>query len=329
MLKAKIAGAGRYLPERRVTSAALAARLNVSEDWILRAAGVCERRWVAGETSAEMGARAATEALAAAGIEADQVDLILGASTVPQQGIPCTAVLIQRELGIAASRCACCDVNATCLSGLYALQMAALMVDSGLYRAVLVVSSEIASPFIDASNPESFVLFGDGAGALVVTRAEAGEESALIHARFEADSCGAELTTYRGGGSLYRPNDPTTPPEFNWFSMQGPAVFKMAARATEPFLNAFFVDAGATRDAVDAVVPHQASVHGLELLTKRLGFRPGQVVATLQRYGNCGAASIPIALAEAIEQGRIRRGHRLLLAGTGAGFAIGAMLLTY
>jgi 3-oxoacyl-[acyl-carrier-protein] synthase-3 len=299
MLPIKIAGLGCYLPERRVTNAELEARYDISAEWIERATGVQERRYATHETSAGMGAAAARQAL------------------------------VQRELQAPDGKSVCFDVNATCLSFLFGLQTAAQLVAAGMYRNVLVYSSEITSRSLNVRQPESMVLFGDAAAAAIVTRSVPGEASALWHAQFATHSSGADLTQIRGGGTQHHPNDPTTTPEMNTFHMRGLAIFKHAARLIGPFLDGFFDTLGWERGDLDVVVPHQASRHGIDLLTSRLGFRDDQVMQNLALRGNCIAASLPLALAEAAEAGRIRRGDKLLLVGTGAGLTLGALALTY
>lgn len=329
MLPVTIAGLGSYLPERRVTNAELEERLGVSAEWIERATGVRERRYATHETSAGMGAAAARRAIERAGLRPDDLDAIIGASAGPQQAIPCTAALVQRELGARDGGSACFDINATCLSFMFALHTAAQLVAAGAHRCVLVYSSEITSRTLNPRERESAVLFGDAAAAAVVTRSAAGAAGALWRAQFATYSSGADLTQIRGGGTLHHPNDPTTTPEMNTFTMRGPAVFKMAARLVEPFLDQFLGALGWGRDQVGAVVPHQASRHGVELVERRMGFRPEQVVRNLPLRGNCIAASIPLALAEAVEGGRIQRGDRVLLLGSGAGLTLGALALTF
>lgn len=328
-LPVRIAGLGCYLPERRETNDDLSARLGIPAEWIGRASGVYERRRVADETSASMASAAARQALEQAGMSVGDLDAIVGASSAPQQAIPCTAALVQRELGAPEGASACFDVNATCLGFLFALQNVAHLVAAGVYRSVLIFSSELASRSLNPNEPESYVLFGDAAAAAVVTRAAPGEASTLHHARFETYSSGAESTRIQGGGTLHHPNDPTTTPEMNLFSMQGRAVFKQAGQLIEPFLTRFCEELGWPRSDFDAVVPHQASGHAVRMLTNRLGFSADQVVLNLPQRGNCISASIPLALAEAVHGGRISRGDRVLLVGTGAGLTLGALALTY
>jgi 3-oxoacyl-[acyl-carrier-protein] synthase-3 len=328
-LPVKIAGLGWYLPEQRVTNADLETRLGIPAVWIERVSGVRERRYATHETSVSMGGAAARMALAQAVLHIGEIDAIIGASTGAQQAIPCTAALLQRELDAPEGRSACFDVNATCLSFLFALHAAAHLVAGQGYRNVLIVSSEIASRSLNPRERESAVLFGDAAAAAIVTRSADEEDSAIWHAQFSTYSSGAELTQIIGGGTLHHPNDPATTPEMNLFQMRGPAIFKMAAQLSIPFVNRFFEELDWRRDEIDAVVPHQASRHALELLSARLGFQREQVIWNLALRGNCIAASIPLALAEAVYEQRIRRGQRVLLVGSGAGLTLGALALTY
>ncbi len=329
MLPVKIAGSGWYLPERRVTNAELEERLQIPAQWIARVTGVHERRYITDETTLSMAAAASRRALVEAGLEVGELDALICAATAPHQAIPCTAALLQRELQAPEGRSACFDVNATCLSFLVAFQMAAHLIAAGVYRTVLLCSSEIASCSLNPHERESAVLFGDAAAAVVLTRSREGEASAFWHAHFETYSSGADLTELLGGGTNHHPNMPDTTPEMNQFHMRGPAIFRQAAVLMGPFLERFFARLGWERAELDAVIPHQASRHAIEQLSRRLGFDSAQLVMNLAQRGNCISASIPLAFAEAVASGRIRRGQRLLFVGTGAGLTLGALALTY
>ena len=329
MLPVKIVGSGWYLPERIITNEQMEKQCGIPAGWIERATGVRERRYISSETTVSMAAAAARKAFADAALDVSEIDAIVFASSAPQQAIPCTAALLQRELAAPDGKSACFDLNATCLSFLFALQTAAHLVAANVYHTVLICSSEPASLSINPAERESAALFGDAAAAAIVTKSLPGEGSCLWHANFATHSSGADLTQIIGGGTLHHPNKPTTTPEMNLFHMEGPAVFKQAARLIEPFLTQFFTTLGWERCQVDAVVPHQASRHAIELLTRRLGFRSEQVIDNLALRGNCVSASIPLALSEAVAQGRIRRGQRVLLVGTGAGLTLGAVALTF
>jgi len=331
MLPVKIAGLGYYLPERRVASAELEERLHLPPGWVERVTGVRERRYADGksENAVTMAAAASRMALEMADLDLSKIDVIVGASSTPAQAIPCTAALVQRELGAPDGMSACFDVNATCLSFLFALQSLGQMVAAGAYRNALIFSSEATRYSLSPDEHESAVLFGDSAAAAVITRTPTGEPSSIWQSHFATHSTGADFTRIAGGGTLHHPNDPATTFEMNMFNMSGPAIFKMGARLISPFLDHFFSTIELDRTHFDAVVPHQASRHAIEMLVKWCGFLSEQLVINLPERGNCIAASIPLAMAEAVQAGRIKRGDSVLLVGTGAGLTLGAMALTY
>ncbi len=329
MLRVKIAGLGWYLPERRVTNAQLAEQLGISATWIERVTGVHERRYVTTETSLSMAAAAAQMALADAGLHVGDLDAIICASSAPQQAIPCTAALLQRAIAAPDGASACFDINATCLSFLFALQTAAHLVAANVYHTVLLCSSEAASLSLNPAEQESVALFGDAAAAAIITRSSVDEASVIWHALFETHSSGADLTQLLGGGTLHHPNNPTTTPEMNMFHMRGPAVFKQGLALIEPFVERFFSTLGWERGQVAAVVPHQASRHAIDVLIRKLGFDDRQVINAIALRGNCVSASIPLTLAESVHNGTIQRGDRIVLLGTGAGLTLGALALTF
>ncbi|MBI3118205.1 MAG: ketoacyl-ACP synthase III, partial [Candidatus Hydrogenedentes bacterium] len=224
----KIVGVGRYLPARVVPNAEVEARCGLRAGWIERKTGVRERRWVVHETSSQMAAWAAEEALADAGMKAGEIDLILNASGTPEQVIPDTGALIQRELGLGNSGIPSFTIHATCLSFLMALDVAANYLALGRYQRILIACADIASCALNFKEPESSVLFGDAAGACVVTRTPPGEDSALLAAYFATYGEGASLTELRGGGSRRHPNNPLTRPADALFHMEGPRVYRMA-----------------------------------------------------------------------------------------------------
>jgi len=328
-LAVRIAGLGSYLPERVVTSADLERELSIPSGWVERVTGVKSRRYAGGENVSQMAAAAARDALKMAGLKPSDLDAIIGASSAPRQVIPCTAAFVQRELDAPDGKSACFDINATCLSFVFALQTAAHLINAGVYKTVLIFSSEMASFSRNPRQWESAVLFGDGAAAAVLTATPEGESGSIWNSRFVTYSSGADLTQLIGGGSFHHPNDPATTAEMNMFDMDGPSVFKKAVRLLPPFLEEFARDLPWKLQDFDQIIPHQASGHGLKMLTARFGFRPDQVFVHIQERGNCIAASIPIALTEAVQAGRIQRGHRVLLLGTGAGLSIGALALTF
>jgi 3-oxoacyl-[acyl-carrier-protein] synthase-3 len=324
----KIVGVGRYLPEWVVPSTELDARLDLRPGWIEEKQGVRERRWVGNETASYMAAEAAREAVADAGWGLGDLDLILNASGTAEQAIPDGAALIQRQLGLGESGVSCMSLHTTCLSFLVAVDVAACLLAAGRYMRILIVSSEISSVGLNWSHPESSTLFGDAAAAAVVTRTPDGEASCVHTARLETYGVGAEHTQIPGGGTGRHPNLETTVPEDNLFHMNGPEVFKMAVQYAPAFLERLLPDFPAALAGLKVVVPHQASKLALDAHTF-FGMSEEVVARTLDRFGNCVAASIPLTLYEVVRQGRVARGDKILLLGTGAGLSLGGVVLTY
>jgi 3-oxoacyl-[acyl-carrier-protein] synthase III len=328
--RVRLLGTGRFVPERCVSNDALEREWGLERGWIERATGVRERRRGELDTTLSMAVSAASRALIAANTQLDEIDLIVAASTAPHQAVPCTAALVQRALGAPDGRSACFDVNSSCLSWLNAVQVVAELVRSGAYRRALVVSSEVTRHSIDPAEPESAVLLGDGAAAAVLGPTDDDDdEGRILATHFATHSSGAELTFCEGGGTAHHPNAAETTRAMNLFHMNGPGVYRMASRLLVPFLDETLSRAKWRRADVDHVVPHQASGRGVDLLTRLCGFRVEQVVRNVETHGNCAAAGMPLALAEAVEAGRIARGDRVLLIGTGAGFTLGAIALVY
>jgi 3-oxoacyl-[acyl-carrier-protein] synthase-3 len=329
MLPVAIAGLAASLPAQAVSSAQLEAELDLPPGWVEQRTGIRERRRAEpGQTVLDLAEPAARQAIAQARCPDEQLRLLVAASTGRYQFLPCTAALLQQRLKLPEGRAFAFDVDATCLSFLVGLQVASHWLARDGQGAALVVSSEISRYSLNPREPESYVLIGDGAAAAVLQPA-AGNRSALHGALFATHPSGADFTHFRGGGTHHHPNDPHTHADMNLFHMNGPAVFKMALKLVPAFMQQVLATLNWTPDSIDAVVPHQASAPGVELLVSRCGFRREQIVSNLATRGNCIAASIPIALSEAVASGRIQRGDRVLLCGTGAGLSLGAVGLTY
>jgi 3-oxoacyl-[acyl-carrier-protein] synthase-3 len=320
-LRVKIASVGFYAPPRVETAAELAPRIGVSEEWILSRTGVRERR-VSEEPVEVMAAHAARAALRSG----EAPDLIVNASVSARQLLPDNSVYIQHELGL--DGIPSYSIHASCLSFLVALHNAAALVAAGASRRALVVSAEYGCQGRNMAEPESAALLGDGAAAVLVEPTPEGEEGALLGFRMGTWPKGAELTEVRGYGQRLRPNNPRTRLEDNLFSMDGPGVYKMALRRVRPLVEELLADHRLTPADVDWVVPHQASGPGLAMLP-RLGFPPERTVNIVGEYGNCVAASMPMALAHLADSGRVRRGQTVLLVGTGAGFSVAGALLRW
>lgn len=323
----RIAGIGAYLPATIVTTSELAERFGVDPGLIERITGIRERRYAGAETALTMATQAAQQALANANYALDSIDLIVVASAGMHQAIPCTAALLQNALQAPVGRSACFDVNATCMSFMLALQLLAPLINSGVYQRVLLVSSERASVSLNPHEWESTALFGDAAAAVVLERGDG--SSSLQHSQFATWSNGSDLIQVRGGGTAQHPNAADTTPDMNWFMMQGPLAFRFVLREMQQFVEQFLAELGWQNSEIDAVIPHQANRHAIEQVQARLGFQPDQVISNLATRGNCVSVSVPLALAEAVAAGRIQRGNRLVLLGSGAGITLGAVALIY
>lgn len=328
-LPLKIIGVGRYLPQRIVPSSEVEKLCQLPAGWIERNNGVRERRWVdETETNSFMGAEAAKEALADAGLAPTDIDLIINASGSYEQAIPDTAPLIQRHLGLGNSGIPCLTIHATCLSFLVALDMCASLLASGRYRHILLVTAEIASIGLNPSEPESASLLGDAAAAVILTLTPTGEKSGLCTARLETYGDGAYYTQVSGGGTRKHPNKPGAQATDNLFHMEGKAIAHFALRQSPAFLERLRPGLSKGLGDIALVVPHQASLLALRTMG-RFGWPAEQVMVTLDHLGNCIAASIPATLYAAIRQGRLHRGEKLLLVGTGAGLSLGGAILLY
>ena len=316
----KIVGTGMYVPPKVETAAEVATRIGRSEDWVVSHAGV-KYRHVAEEPMEVMAAKAARQALGDV-----TPDLIINASLTPRQLIPDSSVFIQRELGLTGIPSF--SIHATCLSFMVALHTSANLLASGMYRRILIVSSEAGTISRNFNEPESAALIGDGAAAAVVEAPTEGETSKLLGWKMTTFPEGAELTEIRGAGILNHPNCADTRPEDNLFYMNGPGIYKLAMRKLIATLDRLFQQVGIKREDIDLVIPHQASGRGLKLVP-RLGFPEDRIINIVSDYGNCIAASIPMALAHAQATGRLRRGDRVLLLGTGAGLSIAAAIIQW
>jgi 3-oxoacyl-[acyl-carrier-protein] synthase-3 len=324
----KIIGFGRYLPKRIVPSSELEAMCGVPAGWVQRRNGVRERRWVTDETSSFMSGQAAIEALDEAKLKPNQLDLIINASGTGEQAIPDTGVLIQRQLGLGNSGIPAMTVHTTCLSFVAAMDVASNFIHSGRYKNILIASADVASCGINPKEPESASLVGDAAAAVVVTKSETNDKSMIHHAHFKTYGDGAYLTTIMGGGSRLHPRFDGHKPEDDLFHMDGPAVLRMVRGIAHGFLDELYPGLSTSLVDIDVVVPHQASKVGLMML-ERFGWPNSKIMTTIETLGNCVAASIPATLYQAVRDGNIQRGQKVLLVGTGAGLSIGGLVLTY
>lgn len=324
-----ILGTGHALPERVVTSAELDRQLGLETGSVERISGV-QQRHVASptENAASLGALAARKALLAAQLELGQLDLIVCASGTQDQGMPCNAALLQRELGLGQSGIPAMDINASCLGFIAALDTLSWPIQAGHYRRVLLVCADIASCGLDWQQVEVSGIFGDGAAAVVLGAGDGG--ATILASRLKTYSEGAELCQIPAGGSRYHPRRIDVPFEpLTSFAMHGKGVFRLAAKHLPTLMDELLGQAGLNRDQIDWVIPHQASQQAMQHATRRLALGPEKVIDIFAQHGNQVAASLPTALDIAVRDGRIQRGQRLMLIGTGAGLSLGGMVLEY
>ncbi|HET7710113.1 MAG TPA: beta-ketoacyl-ACP synthase III [Sphingomicrobium sp.] len=317
-LRSVIKGVGSALPKRRVDNAELAERVDTSDEWIVERTGI-RSRYIAedGETTASLATDAARRALDHAGMVAQEIDLIVLATATPDQTFPSSATKVQATLGI--PDCVAFDVHAVCTGFLYALSVADSMLRSGNSRRALVIGSETFSRILDWEDRGTCVLFGDGAGALVLVAEES--ESGILATRLHADG--------RHGDLLYVDGGPSTTGTVGKLRMKGREVFRHAVVNLAEVLKEVLVAAGATVDDVDWIVPHQANARILDATARKIGVSPDKVVVTVDQHANTSAASVPLALDTAIRDGRIKRGDLIVLEAMGGGFTWGAAALRY
>ncbi len=327
-LPVRIEGTGKYLPARVVTASEVDKLVGAPDGWTLKHTGVSERRFVTDETSAFLGAEALRAALNHT--DGKVPDLLISAGGTPQQPIPCTAAFISKEMDW--NGVTCFDINATCLGFLAALHIAVPLLASGRHQRIAIVCAEIASKGLNWAEPEAAALMGDGAAAVILSGALNDDgRPALIASALETWPEGANLTEIRGGGTflpatLHEPGVNTADFQFH---MDGPGVFRLASERMEAFVAAMIGNASDRWAAIDLVIPHQASPMALRHLRRRLGIPAEKLMEIGNDHGNIIAASLPMALHEAIRQDRLRRGQTALFLGTSAGFSLGAALLRY
>jgi 3-oxoacyl-[acyl-carrier-protein] synthase-3 len=325
----RLLGTGAYLPARQVTSASLDTKYQRPSGATERLGGVRHRHFAAThETSTFMAAEALRQALDTAGLAASELDILLANSVLPEQPMPTNAVLVHRAVGL-SPRATCFDINGSCLGFLHALETASAGLASGRYAYAAIVASEVASKGLNWDSAETSALFGDGAAAVILGPASPGDEAAVLGISFETHSQGADLCRIAAGGTRYNAVTPPPTPEDYLFRMDGPGVFRLASGVFPAFLDRLLRAAGYPRQAIDCVIPHQASYLGLRFLTQRLGLDPARVVQILPTHGNQVSASLPSTLHAAVSTGRLQRGQLGLLLGTGAGVTLGAALLRY
>ncbi len=319
----KISGTGSYLPPKRVTNQDLTLQLaaqgiETSDEWILSRSGIAARHFAEpGVCSSDLAVQAAERAIAMSGLDKSQIDLIILATSTPDHlgGFPSTACIVQRKLGIKNG--AAFDVQAVCSGFVYAVSIADAMIKAGANKHVLIIGAEVFSRILDFKDRGTCVLFGDGAGAIVLS---ASEEPGILAAKLHADGNYSHILSVPGNlacgaveGSAF-------------ISMDGPAVFKLAVSLLEKVAQEALEAAGMVSSDLDWLVPHQANIRIMQSTAKKLGMPPDKVVVTVDQHGNTSAASIPLALDCAVRDGRIKSGQTVLMEGVGGGFTWGAVV---
>ncbi|RFC38409.1 MAG: 3-oxoacyl-[acyl-carrier-protein] synthase-3 [Candidatus Nitrotoga sp. LAW] len=319
LIYSKIIGTGSYLPAKVVTNFDLEKLVDTSHDWIVTRSGIVERHFAAeNEQASDMAVHASQRALEAAGIGVDEIDLVIVATTTPDHILPSTACILQDKLGIKNG--AAFDVQAVCSGFIYALNTADLFIRGGQARNALVVGTEALSRLLNWEDRTTCVLFGDGAGAVVLQRSDA---PGILSAKLHADGSHRNILSANGGirdGAIF--GDP-------YIKMDGQAVFKFAVKVLSEVVEEVLAENKMKYTDIDWLVPHQANIRIMEATAKKLGLSMDKVVVTVAHHGNTSAASIPLALDTAVRDGRIQSGQHVLLEAVGGGFTWGAVLLRW
>jgi len=319
MTYSRITGTGGYLPEKVLTNKDLEAVVDTTDDWIVSRTGIRERHVAAdGQFTSDLALEACRRALEAAGRKPDDVDLVIVGTSTPDMVFPSSAAILQGKLGV--RRGAAFDVQAVCSGFVYALATADLFIKSGAHRCALVVGAEVFSRILDWSDRGTCVLFGDGAGAVVL---EASSEPGILSSHLHAD--GSQVAILNTPGHVCRgaiQGDPT-------LKMDGGAVFKLAVRVLEEGAREALAKNGLAVADIDAYIPHQANVRIISHVGRKLGLDERKCIVTVDRHANTSAASVPLALDVAVRDGRVKKGDTVLLQGVGGGFTWGSVLLNY
>jgi len=325
--RAKITALGTYVPPEIVTNKDLEKLVDTNDQWIMERTGIRERhKLAAGLGTSDMCVEAAKKCLAARGIEASEVEAIVVGTVTPDMMFPATACLVQNKLG--AKGAWGFDVSAGCSGFVFALQAGVKLVESGAHKKVLVIGADANTRMTDYTDRTTCVLFGDGAGAVLIEPAEEGEIG-FIDFVHEVDGSGGVSLNLKGGGSLNPSSHETVDKKMHYIYQDGPAVYKFAVRKMAEATTKLLDRNGVTGADLGCFVPHQANKRIITATADRLGMDPERVIINIEKYGNTSAGTIPLAMETAIEEGKIKKGDLVLLAAVGAGFSVGATLLRW
>jgi 3-oxoacyl-[acyl-carrier-protein] synthase-3 len=322
LIYSRIIGSGSYLPEKILTNLDLEKIVDTSDEWIVDRTGIRQRHVVSeSETTSDLATQAARNALQAAGVSSNDIDLIIVATTTPDRIFPSTACLVQEKLGIHG--CAAFDIQAVCTGFVYALSVADKFIKTGSARCALVIGAESLSKILDWNDRTTCVLFGDGAGAVVLS---ASDEQGILSTHLHADGQYKELLTTNGGVSE---NSMAFQRGETYITMKGNEVFKIAVNTLGAIVDETLQHNNLQKEDIDWLVPHQANIRIISATAKKLKMPMDRVVTTVDKHGNTSAASIPLALDVAIRDGRIKRGETILMEAFGGGFTWGSVLAKY
>ncbi len=331
LYQAVIKGTGKYHPEKIMTNDDLSKIVDTSDEWIIQRTGIKERRIADMEKEefpSGMAERSASMAIKNAGLEPNDIDLILFSVTLPDMMFPNTASCLQQRLGI-TSMCGALDINAACTGWVYGVTIANSLIQTGAYKNILVCGTEMATAFNNWKDRNTCVLFGDGSGSIVLSRAEAGSESKIIDSILSSDSSKKDSLMLPKGGAVAPISKEIIDNDEQWMSMDGQVVFKNAVKTMSSHCQTLLSRNGMTIDDVDWFIPHQANLRIIETTGKLLKCPIEKVIINVEKYANTSSASVPAALHEAVSDGRIKRGDTLLFAAFGAGLTSGATLLKF
>jgi 3-oxoacyl-[acyl-carrier-protein] synthase-3 len=327
LLNAKITAVAHYVPEHVVTNFDLEKKLETSDEWIRTRTGIRERHVVAkGQATSDLAAEAARKVLEQRGLPASAIDCIVVATVTPDMFFPSTACLLQNKIG--ASRAWGFDLSGACAGFVFAVATAAQFIHSGAHKTVLVVGADVMTSILDPTDRNTYVLFGDGAGAVLMEPTEPGEKGVLDFI-LRCDGAGGEFLRMPGGGSLHPATHKTVDRKMHYVHQDGRAVFKSAVQVMTDVSAEILARNGMTAEDIRLYVPHQANMRIIDAAVERLGIANDRVVRNIDRYANTTAATIPIGLSESYESRRIGRGDLVLMASFGAGFTWGSVLLSW
>ena len=326
-IRAKISALGTYVPPRLLTNADLERMVDTNNEWIMARVGIRERHIVdKGVATSDLAVEASKRALAQRGLAPSDIEAIIVGTVTPDMPFPATACMVQQKLG--AKGAWGFDLSGACSAFLYSVQVGAQFIATGAHKRILVIGADVMSSIIDYTDRATCVIFGDGAGAAILEPAE-DDSVGLIDYIHEVDGSGGEFLYMPGGGSLHPASKDTIERKMHYVRQDGQQVFKFAVRKQTELCQKLLERNRLKGSDIDAFIPHQANLRIISATADRLGLRPEAVIVNIERYGNTTAATVPLAMATAIEEGKLKKGSLVLLASVGAGFTVGATLLRW